>query len=491
MDKNTSALSVASGNLIIDTSMDSESENTTVKGVSDSFTLVQTKKQQRSSNKRKAGNDDETSRLTEKRSKPQDNFVVYVKGVNTNITKRPPKAVQQNILNDFGKGIKAQVAGDSLRLICENDVQKQRILAADHLGSDAISASKPYYETSGGHKGSNKGLISDVDFDISLDELVDDNEGVGLIKAQRIFSHAEGNRYPTRSVILEFHDDVERPDYVSFGYREFDVKDFIPKPLRCFHCQGFGHTAKFCKRSVPCCPRCSGKHFFNQCTAEPEQVKCRNCGLQHSAAYKGCPKYGWVKDSLKTAVRTSKSYAEVFKTNKPDLKLRIQAASTDVPAVASKPVMHAPARIAPLNSTPVSSTDVLNTPASALNAPAAARRKPTVSPVRRAASVVKLGQPNKPSINMPSTSSAGANARVENRPQVTPVRKIPTETKIEQTKLSNGNEVVITVDKLIALVIHLVHASGGEITTSVIKTCIDGALDFLGVRMQFCATNCS
>jgi len=49
-----------------------------------------------------------------------------------------------------------------------------------------------------------------------------------------------------------------------------------------------------------------------------------------------------------------------------------------------------------------------------------------------------------------------------------------------------AGQVVITVDKLIALVINLVHTVGGEITADKIQTCIDNALKFLGVKIQFC-----
>ena len=78
------------------------------------------------------------------------------------------------------------------------------------------------------------------------------------------------------------------------------------------------------------------------------------------------------------------------------------------------------------------------------------------------------------SASKPSTSTA------EHRPHLTPARKQIAENK-------SGNEVVITIDKLIALVIHLINTSGGLINATNIKSCIDGALQFLGVSIQFCA----
>lgn len=45
---------------------------------------------------------------------------------------------------------------------------------------------------------------------------------------------------------------------------------------RCFNCNGFNHTVKFCKKAVSC-PLCSGNHTVKDCRAPKEQRKCINC----------------------------------------------------------------------------------------------------------------------------------------------------------------------------------------------------------------------
>jgi len=165
----------------------------------------------------------------------------------------------------------------------------------------------------------------------------------------RIFSHAEGKRYASLSVALEFENIKELPKIVMYGYNEWKVRAFIPRPLRCFHCNSFSHVASRCTKTLPCCVRCGGKHKFAQCNVAPEDATCRNCGGNHSAAYKGCPKYQWVKDSLKHAVQNNMSYTDVFKANKQDLKDRIQeqarqgekvTESKNTPAAATKTALY-------------------------------------------------------------------------------------------------------------------------------------------------------
>jgi len=47
------------------------------------------------------------------------------------------------------------------------------------------------------------------------------------------------------------------------------------------------------------------------------------------------------------------------------------------------------------------------------------------------------------------------------------------------------NEVVITVDKLIGLVLHLLNSSGLNCSQQSVKACMDSALQFLGVTVCF------
>ncbi len=50
----------------------------------------------------------------------------------------------------------------------------------------------------------------------------------------------------TESVLVEFETKV-LPEETFFGFMKYRVREFIPKPMRCFNCQEFEHVAKVCK----------------------------------------------------------------------------------------------------------------------------------------------------------------------------------------------------------------------------------------------------
>ena len=62
---------------------------------------------------------------------------------------------------------------------------------------------------------------------------------------------------------------------------------FTPPPLRCFNCNKYGHTGKYC-RSAQRCKKCGTNHPHSDCQ---NTLRCVNCGGPHSAAYGGCPRY--------------------------------------------------------------------------------------------------------------------------------------------------------------------------------------------------------
>lgn len=66
----------------------------------------------------------------------------------------------------------------------------------------------------------------------------------------------------------------------------YNVKQYIPLPLRCFECQKFGHVAAICK-GKQWCGSCAGEHKYGKCEREAK-IKCCICGGEHTAAYHRC-----------------------------------------------------------------------------------------------------------------------------------------------------------------------------------------------------------
>ena len=71
-------------------------------------------------------------------------------------------------------------------------------------------------------------------------------------------------------------------------------------PVQCLNCQEYGHTHAYC-RLPPVCVVCGELHNSSKCDkskADSTIKKCSNCGGNHTANYRGCPVYSFVKRSL-------------------------------------------------------------------------------------------------------------------------------------------------------------------------------------------------
>ncbi|GBN54081.1 hypothetical protein AVEN_140638-1 [Araneus ventricosus] len=92
----------------------------------------------------------------------------------------------------------------------------------------------------------------------------------------------------------------------SLMYHIVTVVKYENKSVRqCFKCQTWQHSDDKCHLK-PKCVICAGAHESKNCpnkTATSEEqklpVKCANCGGQHTASYKGCPKYPKMDNKVK------------------------------------------------------------------------------------------------------------------------------------------------------------------------------------------------
>ena len=141
-------------------------------------------------------------------------------------------------------------------------------------------------------------IIFGVSLELSVDEIC---EETGALSAKRLLKkHPEGgNRTETENVVLTYS--CEPPKYVFIGFKQHATKMFIPLPTRCFKCQLYGHTQSVCHGKITC-PKCAKGHTFEDCPLNKPvtdglrdpgnanlKISCRNCGAEHSAAFRGCP----------------------------------------------------------------------------------------------------------------------------------------------------------------------------------------------------------
>ena len=137
-----------------------------------------------------------------------------------------------------------------------------------------------------------KGVIYNIPLDLSPEELAQNLEAqvnknnIFIMKASWILNRFKA---PTTAVALTFFGNV-LPDCVRVTGSNFfmPVESYITPPLRCFKCQGFGHTSGRCQNKESCA-RCAGDHNSRHC--QTESVWCVNCRGSHTARSTRCPVY--------------------------------------------------------------------------------------------------------------------------------------------------------------------------------------------------------
>lgn len=79
--------------------------------------------------------------------------------------------------------------------------------------------------------------------------------------------------------------------------KRIDPRKPKKEPIRCLHCQQFGHERRDCKVESPKCGRCAGPHETNSCSTDATSFKCSNCKGHHPSYSRDCPRF-WEKCRL-------------------------------------------------------------------------------------------------------------------------------------------------------------------------------------------------
>ena len=218
-----------------------------------------------------------------------------------------------------------------MKLYASNEAQLVKILAATEIDGIEIVASKPVkgFKQAGESRKPNRGprgVITGVPDSLTVEDI---QEATKAARVSWIEKTQAGRRIKTTAVLITFKGGNELPADVKLGYRRFKVRQYNPTPTRCFKCQAYGHQAQACRSSV-ICPRCAGKHAFEVCPAKDER-KCPNCKGNHTAAYRGCPKYKAAQQIVRVAEQEQLSYAAAAKRHL-SIQKPVPAARTVAPA---------------------------------------------------------------------------------------------------------------------------------------------------------------
>ena len=102
------------------------------------------------------------------------------------------------------------------------------------------------------------------------------------------------------------------PTVVKIGFMQVKVDVYIPNPLRCYHCQVFGHHENKCGRHAVCC-NCGEPEHCGPSGVCDKPAKCVNCSGDHPANSKQCSQWEKEKKILKIKCENNLSFPEAGK----------------------------------------------------------------------------------------------------------------------------------------------------------------------------------
>jgi hypothetical protein len=241
----------------------------------------------------------------------QAGLTVFLSASTGDLTRLNPYVVIKD-LKVFDKDIVAsqiEKVGKQLKVLCKSSSQVDNLVQVTKIGQLDIHAT--LYEGPRPNKDTlNRFIIHGVPWDYEDDDII---QQTGAEQIKRLAKRNESaDNHGISSVVLAYKVS-DPPTRVNVFWMSFKLYEFIPRPIRCFNCQMFGHTKNVCTKTAKC-PRCSGNHDFHMC--DNEERICVNCKGSHSAGYRECPAYK--QAAIITTIKTKQkvSYAEALKISK-------------------------------------------------------------------------------------------------------------------------------------------------------------------------------
>lgn len=194
----------------------------------------------------------------------------------------------------------------NLLISCKDVGLRDRALKLERLGQFQVDR----VVVDRGRKQWSKGVITGIPVCVGMEEVKSNLRGGTLLSAQRLQASREGTKVDSQSVLLQFEGEA-LPKKVTIVYMSYFVRPYVPKPLRCYNCQRFGHIAAMCKETRRCA-RCGGNHNYGQC-GEGVLPNCCNCGGVHNVAYGGCAVMKEAVQEQQVRGGQKVSYAEAVK----------------------------------------------------------------------------------------------------------------------------------------------------------------------------------
>ena len=215
------------------------------------------------------------------------------------LTKLSPFAVAKAIQGRFGTVKKVtKMKSGAILVEAARPTQAKMILDTTMLINTEVKATA--------HRSLNKskGVIRDYGrdlFDMTETDIVKEFATQGVESVSRFILKKEGKEIKTNTYFITFSTSVP-PEKLRIGYYFVEVKRYIPNPLRCYQCQEFGHSKKFCKKHAKCWKCGREGHDCSEC--DSDTLCCVNCKGDHYSSSKSCPV--WILEKEIQRIKTEK-----------------------------------------------------------------------------------------------------------------------------------------------------------------------------------------
>ena len=146
---------------------------------------------------------------------------------------------------------------------------------------------------------------------VTSDDIKEGMVEQGVADVRRITVRRDGETKLTNTYVLTFNS-PNLPTVVKIGFLQVKVDVYIPNPLRCYHCQVFGHHENKCGRHAVCCNCGEPEHCAPSGVCD-KPAKCVNCSGDHPANSKQCPQWEKEKKILKIKCENSLSFPDARK----------------------------------------------------------------------------------------------------------------------------------------------------------------------------------
>ena len=234
-------------------------------------------------------------------------LIIHSEKEGETISSLSPFVVHKTIMSIAGepKSIKNLRSGDLLIQCAKESHEKSLLQMKTFCGLKCSVTPHSSLNTS-------KGIIRCPALNrVTSDDIKEGMVEQGVTDVRRITVRRDGVTKLTNTYVLTFNS-PNLPTVVKIGFIQVKVDVYIPNPLRCYHCQVFGHHENKCGRHAVCCNCGEPEHCAPSGVCD-KPAKCVNCSGNHPANSKQCPQWEKEKKILKIKCENNLSFPDARK----------------------------------------------------------------------------------------------------------------------------------------------------------------------------------